>query len=147
MNTSQKYEELQEKAKIAKNKAFQRKIARDTLRKQNSLQGALKRVCEEARRDTWSTSHKNCFRGSISIDGKGETEAHLDKKYELWKEYRKAGATVFTELILKDGSRPDLIVCWNNGDIEIVEVAKTEKEESLLLKEDKYPFKIKVFRI
>ncbi len=141
------YSELNRKANIAKNKAFIRKVNRNMLKSQNSLQGALRRVHDEARADTWCTAHKNCFRGSISIDGKGESEAHLDKKYELWKEYRRAGAVVFTELILKDGSQPDLIVCWNNGDIQIVEVAKSEKEESLLLKEDKYPFPIKVFRI
>ena len=136
-----------QKAVESRKRSIERSIVNRRQKQESTLQSALNRVHQEARRDTWCTSHKNCFRGSISIDGKGETEAHLDKKYELWKEYRKAGATVFTELILKDGSRPDLIVCWNNGDIEIVEVAKTEKEESLLLKEDKYPFKIKVFRI
>jgi len=137
MQNKTKYEKL-------KKKALQRKI----IKSQRSLNGALKCVYEEIRRDTWCTPHTNCFRGSITIDGKGgESEEHLDKKYQLWKEFRKAGAIVLTEIILKDGSRPDLIVCWNNGEVEIVEIAKSEKEKSLILKEDKYPFPIKIFRI
>ena len=135
-----------DKAVESRKKSIERSMAKRRLKQQSTLQSALNRVHEEARRDTWCTSHKNCFRGSISIDGKGETEAHLDKKYELWKEYRKMGAIVFTELILQDGSRPDLIVCWNNGEVEIVEVVHSEKEESIILKEDKYPFPIKVFK-
>jgi hypothetical protein len=140
-------EKSYQKAINARRRAFERYKAKHTLKEKSTLQSALNRVYEEARKDTWSTSHKNCFRGSISIDGKAETEAHLDKKYELWKEYRKAGATVFTELRLLDGSRPDLVVCWNNGEVEIVEVAHSEKEESILLKEDKYPFPMKVVKV
>jgi hypothetical protein len=71
----------------------------------------------------------------------------LDKKYELWKEYRRLGAAVFTELRLKNGSRPDLVVCLANGDVEIIEVVESETEESLLLKEEKYPFPIKIVRV
>ena len=144
----QKYQRMLERQRSKRKEAIERKITRDKVKRESTLISALSRLKEVARRDTWCTVHSNCFRGSISFDGrKGESEAHLDKKYALWKEYRKAGAIVFVELRLADGSRPDLIVVWNNGQIEIVEVAESEKEESLLAKEDKYPFPIKVVRI
>ena len=136
-----------QKRKLKNQEAINNKIARDKVKRESTLISALIRLKEVARKDTWCTDHGNCFRGSISFDGrKGESEEHLDKKYALWKEYRKMGATVFVELRLADGSRPDLVVVWNNGQIEIVEVAESEKEESLLAKEDKYPFPIKVVR-
>jgi len=126
--------------------AYQKKIEKDRLKRESTVISAISRLKAISRKDTWCTSHSNCFKGSISINGKGESETHLDKKYELWKEARQMGGTVFTELRLNDGSRPDLIVCWNNGTVEIIEVAESEKEESLLLKEDKYPFPMRVVR-
>lgn len=110
----------------------------------NSQTRAVLRVRDEARTDTWSSSHIDCFRCTI---GKGESDAHIMAKFKLWLEFKRMGCKVLTELIWKQGGRSDLVVCWNNGDIQIVEVAKSEKEESLLLKETKYPFPIKVFRI
>jgi len=127
--------------------AYQKKVEKDRLKRESTVISAISRLKAISRRDTWCTSHTNCFRGSLALDGrKGESETHLDKKYELWKEYRKLGCIVFTELRLSDGSRPDLVICFNNGTIEIIEVIESEKEESLLLKEDKYPFPMKVVR-
>lgn len=108
---------------------------------------AVNLVKEQARKDTWCTAHSNCFRGSLDLDNSAETEEHLDKKYALWKEYRRLGCTVFTELILSNGLRPDLIICYNNGDIEIIEVVNTEKEGSILKKKRDYPFKVKFVRV
>jgi len=116
-----------------------------TKAKQNAtLEAAVARVKKEARLDTWCSTHANCFRASM---GKGESEVHVRKKFELFLEYRKAGATVFTELRWRNGSRSDLVVCWHNGEVEIVEVAVSEKGESLIQKGNKYPFPMKVVRM
>ena len=89
--------------------------------------------------------HLNCFKASFGIDSKAESDAHRDKKYEQWVKYRKEGCDVLTELRLKNGmGRPDLVVVWNNGDIEIIEIVSSEKEESIKLKEKKYPYLLKV---
>lgn len=143
----QKYKEMVEKAKIKRTAAIERRIQRkrvqDKTKAEKSLIWALNTVKDQARRDTWSTAHKNCFRCSI---GEGESETHIRKKFDRFLEWRRFGATVFTELRLLDGSRPDLIVCLNNGEIFIEEIVESEKEASLLLKEEKYPFPIKIVR-
>ena len=112
-----------------------------------SLNSSINRVKEVARRDTWCTNHSNCFRASFSQkDKNAESDRHRDKKYETWVEYRKMGCVVFVELRLLNGCRPDLIVCFNNGDVEIVEIVESETEKSILIKKDKYPFPLRVVK-
>ena len=150
----QKYEEMAKKAKIKRTGAIERRIQRkrvqDALKKEKSLLWALNTVKEHARRDTWCTTHKNCFRCSITTTGelekKGESDIHIKKKFERYLYWRRFGATVYVELRLLDGSRPDLVICLNNGEIFIEEIVESEKEASLLLKEEKYPFPIKIVR-
>jgi len=145
-----KLKKLQEKQLNKRIEAFNRKKVDNIARRKNIAQKqhmnvntAIMRVKEEARQDTWCTTHANCFRCSI---GKAESEKHIRKKFDRFLEWRLFGATVFTELRLKDGSRPDLIICLNNGEVFIEEIVESEKEESLLLKEDKYPFPIKIIK-
>jgi len=142
----EKYERLKENAKRAKLRSFMRKVGQDKYKQEQSLFWAIKRVKEEARQDTWCTNHGDCFRCSTSEDGKAESPQHIAKKFERWLYWRKFGATVFTEVRWKEGGRSDLVICLNNGEIFIEEVAVSEKEGSLLLKEEKYPFPVKVVR-
>lgn len=141
--TQESYDRFIKRARIKRSAAFNRKVKKDKEKYQKSLIWALHSVKEQARQDTWSTAHKNCFRCSI---GKGESEKHIRRKFERYLEWRKYGAVVFTELRLKDGSRPDLIICLSNGEVFIEEIVESEKEASLLLKEDKYPFPIKIIK-
>jgi hypothetical protein len=105
---------------------------------------AVKRVKEEARSDTWCTNHGNCFRCSQEP---AESDAHARMKFERFLHWRRFGATVFTEVRWREAGRSYLVICLNNGEIFIEEIAVSEKEESLLLKEEKYPFPIKIFRV
>lgn len=129
--------------------ALIRHNARIAAKKASRLDFAIQEVKEYARKDTWATSHANCFRCSPSIEGKGESDSHLFRKFQLYLEYRKLGYAVFTETILEyNGStiRPDLIVCGNNGETEIIEIAESESEASLKKKADKYPFPERIVR-
>lgn len=142
MNSSQ-YQERLEKARISRQKAFERKVEKDRLKQRKTLQWALMQVKGAARRDTWSTDHANCFRFHSPP---AESEAHIRAKFERFLEWRKHGAIVFTEMRWLDGSRSDLVICLNNGEVFIEEIAESEKEISLLAKEEKYPFPMKVIK-
>ena len=84
----------------------------------------------------WSSTHNNCFRYSIN-----ETDEHIDKKFERFKYWRRLGATVFTELILNTGLRPDLVIVTDQK-IFIEEVTQTESDESIELKKKEYPWEL-----
>ena len=84
----------------------------------------------------WSSIHSNCFRFSVH-----ETDAHILKKFERFLYWRRLGAVVFTELILKSGKRPDLLIVTDQK-IFIEEITQSEKEESILLKKEVYPWEI-----
>lgn len=127
----------------SKIKAFNRKKAKDTAKIESSPISAIRRVKEEARQDTWCSIHNNCFRVTI---GSGESDEHIRLKFEKFLELRRLGATVFSEVRWKNGSRSDLVAVFQNGHIEIFEIAVSEKEASLIEKEDKYPFRMTVIR-
>lgn len=135
-----KYQRLKERAQAAKSRSFERHKINVQAKKENSLFWAVKRVKEEARADTWCTAHENCYRCS---NEPAESEAHARMKFERFLYWRRLGASVFTEVRWKEAGRSDLVVCLNNGEIFIEEIVKSETEESLLRKEDKYPFPIK----
>jgi hypothetical protein len=136
-------EKTYQKAIEARKRAFERHKAKSTLKQKKSLQTALKRVYDEVRQDTFHPKLKNCFR---CYSPPAESEAHIRAKFERYLDWIKVGAIVFTELIWKNNSRSDLVICLNNGEVQIEEIVESEKEESLLLKEDKYPFPFKVIR-
>ena len=104
----------------------------------------INRVKEEADMRYWASAHDGCFRCSI---GPGEKDPHIRGKFERWLYHRRRGCIVFTELRLKDGmGRPDLLII-DNGEIFIEEIVNTEKEKSLLLKKDKYPFPMTIIKV
>lgn len=103
----------------------------------------IKRVKAEAFAPYWCTEHRNCFRATITEDGKGESEEHVNKKFERWKYHRMRRHIVFCELVLKDGSRPDLVIVENGENIYIEEILCSEKEENIVSKMQKYPFPIR----
>ena len=127
----------------SKKKEYMEKIKnRQQSKRESSLWYAIKEVKEHARQDTWCSAHANCFRCTI---GKCETDAHIRAKFERFLFWRRYGATVFSEVKWKGkGGRSDLVVCLTTGEIFIEEIVVSEKEKSLLLKEDKYPFEIRV---
>jgi len=137
---TQSYETYQAKRK----ESILRQLRRQKAKRESTLPAALGRVKEVARPDTWCTNHGNCFRCSI---GDAESEAHARGKFERFIYWRQYGATVFTELRLKSGDRPDLVICLNNGEIFIEEIAESEKEVSLLAKKERYPFPMKIIRV
>jgi hypothetical protein len=128
---------LKQRAYNRKKESYERKLINES----QSFNSAIRRVKEASHPGMWSSCHADCFRFSLNETGK-----HAKKKFELFYEYRRIGCIVFTELILSDNSRPDLIVCYPDGLIEIVEVVESESEESLKDKEERYPFKIVVVR-
>jgi hypothetical protein len=104
------------------------------------LNNIVKPVC---RLDTFNSS-LNKFKCTF---GKGESDEHIDLKFKLWKQYRRQGFDVLTEVIFKNGSRADLLVINpNNGEVIIHEVINSEKE----LKSHKpevYPFRIEIHKV
>jgi len=102
--------------------------------------GKVKAVAEGR---CWCSTHNGCFRASF---GGGESEAHRRKKFERWEHHMSLGRAVFCELILKDGSRPDLIVV-ENGFVFIEEIVCSEHEASIILKKKKYPFPVNVIKV
>ena len=97
-----------------------------------------KKVKNEVRSDTWCTDHLNCFRCSF---GPGESEKHINKKFERFKYWRRKNFQVVTEAILKNGKRVDLII-FNENDIWIEEIVFSESEESIKKKKENYPFPV-----
>lgn len=122
---------------------WERKKNRDESKRKSTLFYAISQVKENARPDCWCSTHKGCFRATF---GKGESKKHRDLKYKRWCYWREFGAAVFTEVIWKNGTRSDLVICLNNGEIFIEEIAISETEKSLAEKPDKYPFEVRVIR-
>lgn len=131
--------DIEEKRAIRKANVYERYKNRMMSNYRSTIEYAIKEVKSVARQDCWSSSHANCFTASF---GKSETKEHRDLKYKRWEYHRGLGNTVFTELILNDGSRPDLIVCTPEGDVFIEEIIVTEGKESIKKKEGKYPFRV-----
>lgn len=134
-----------EKKKSKIHEQITKRKNRQKSKNNSTLDFALCRVREETEISTWSSVHKNCFRCSVGSMSNAESEIHIRAKFERYLYWRKFGATVFTEVRWKEGNgRSDLVICLNNGEIFIEEIVCTEKEESILEKECKYPFPIKV---
>lgn len=136
-----KYGRCQECRDLKKKKERDKMINRQIEKTHNTLEWSIGEVRKYAEGQFWSSSHKNCFRASI---GKAESEAHVRCKFEQWLHHRKLGRTVFCELRLKNGlGRPDLIIL-DKGHIWVIEVVCSEKEASLIKKQAKYPWDIKI---
>jgi len=128
---------------IKKLSPWERKKNRDESKRKSTLYYAIDQVKENARQDCWCSIHNNCFKATF---GKGESKKHRDLKYERWCYWREFGATVFTEVRWKNGSRSDLVVCLNNGEIFIEEILVSESNESIEKKKGLYPFELRTVR-
>lgn len=84
----------------------------------------------------WRSSHESCFRASTH-----ETDEHIRMKFERWLYWRRQGASVFTELILTSGLRPDLVIVTENN-IFVEEITQSESDKSIELKKQEYPWEV-----
>jgi hypothetical protein len=112
----------------------------------NTVEWGAMTVKSQADPQFWCSTHEGCFRCSFGRkeDGRGETDDHRDTKYERWKFHKKCGRLVWCELRLRNGmGRPDLVVV-DKGFTFIEEIVCSEKEASIVLKKDKYPWPISV---
>lgn len=68
----------------------------------------------------------------------GETEEHMDMKYQVWKKLRKAGYEVWCEVIFNSGIRMD-ILAFRDGIFTNYEILASETKEKFLAKIKNYP--------
>ena len=118
---------------------IERHFKRLKAKRESTLKAAIEKVKAQARQDTWCSTHANCFRWLES-----ESDNHIRKKFERFLEWRRFGAVCFTELILSNKKRPDLVICLNNGEVLVEEIVGSETEASLIAKDKSYPFPIKI---
>jgi len=97
-----------------------------------------RRECLRLVRDSNRKLNLLRFHSSESIE-------HINKKSEICKELEDSGKAFITEAIFKTGERADILVL---DDFEIIEVVRSETEESLAKKNSLYPkgLKIRVIR-
>ena len=92
-----------------------------------------------ARRDSWCSTHSNCFRYSDH-----ESKKHRDLKLREYIKARDSGMKVYCELQFSNGLRPDLVIVNKEGEIKIVEIVVSENKDSIEQKRKMYPFPIEV---
>jgi len=136
---------------------YQKKLQKQTEKKRNrqiskmktSVEYQITKVKEVADKRFWCTAHDGCFRASFSEQGKKvESLKHIRAKFDRWLLHRLEGHIVFCELRLKDVGRPDLVIIHKNtGEIWIEEIVCSEKKESLIKKNNKYPFPVKSIKV
>lgn len=82
-----------------------------------------------------SNRHKNVLKW-----GSGETDKHIQMKLEICKYLKKQGEEFYTEAIFVGGKgRGDIVV----ADREIIiEILDSEREESIITKQYKYPLSL-----
>ena len=66
----------------------------------------------------------------------GESKEHINKKIELCENLKKSNKSFITEAIFVNGMRADILVL---DDFRVVEIVKTETNESILRKKELYP--------
>lgn len=86
-----------------------------------------------------SNRNRDCLKWDVS-----ESEEHVNKKFEVCKWLKKQGKEFYTEAILLDGQRCDVI---SADDAEIIEVVHTESLDSIEAKRRSYPLPIRVVRV
>ncbi len=85
-----------------------------------------------------SGNKMNCFFAYTS-----ETEEHIRKKFEVWLKLRKAGYSVWCEVVFKSGIRMDLLA-FKDGIFTNYEILKSETVKELAIKTEKYPSEINI---
>lgn len=83
--------------------------------------------------------HRNCVRLSPA-----NTWEHEEMKIKICWDLLKNKKEFYTEAKFENGLRADI---YNATDLEVIEIAKTEKEVSVLRKNLNYPIKIRWVRI
>jgi len=121
-----KLKKMLEKQKANKIKSFEKHKAKQSnkFRQRDFL--------DEMRFSNRSGSHTGCFRGAPGA----ETDEHLDMKYNIWKQLKKWGHEVMTEVIFTSGKRADVIDLTEGI---IYEVLHTETLQDLKKKVEGYP--------
>jgi len=94
----------------------------------------------EAHKEVKGLFKANYPKGCIKMSN--ETPEHFNVKSMVAFKYYKNGWEVYSEAVLKNGHRPDLVVV--SGSVAmIVEILATETEEKFLHKLGKYPLPIR----
>lgn len=86
-------------------------------------------------------SHLNYFRAYMS-----ENESHIDKKFNLWKKLRKLDYNCYTEAILKNGNRLDILAVKEGIGIAF-EILESETKEECMEKLKDLPEGIEIVLI
>jgi len=132
MIDEEKFKRRIENAKAAKQRSYDKHIAN-----KKGSEWRMRDALQEIRFSNRSGSHVNCFRGSPSEGRGGESDEHIDRKYDVWKQLRKWKHDCVVEPIFANypgrGDVLDLHTCI------IYEVVKSETEQRLAAKEDYYP--------
>lgn len=122
-----------EKAKLAKQKSYERHLNR----LKSSTEYRKKDALEEIRFSNKTGSHINCFRGSPREKRGGESDEHIDMKYQVWKQLRKWKHDCIVEPIFENyPGRCDVL---DLNTCIIYEVVRSETEKRLAAKDDYYP--------
>ncbi len=129
-----------EKAKLSKLKSIRRQKNKQVTSGLYLRNQALQTVRPSNR----SGSYVNHFRGSPSNGIGGESDAHLDLKYEVWKQLRKMKHDVITEAIFINGGRADIL---DITDMKVYEILHSESVQKLEQKKDYYPNCFEIIKI
>jgi hypothetical protein len=127
MNEEQ-YKKSIERKKQSQQKSFERQKNKRFISKEYLRNKAL----DEISFSNKSGSYINHFRGSPGQ----ETPAHIDTKYEVWKELRKKKHDVIVEAIFKNGSRADILDITG---MRVYEILSSETKTMCEKKKDYYP--------
>ena len=124
-----KLKRMQEKQMANRQKSYERHLNRQ---KATDHLWRMRDFLNEIRISNRSSSHIGCFRGSPGA----ESDEHLDMKYQVWKQLKKWGHDVMTEVIFENGKRADVI---DMTDGIIFEILHTETVQELQEKVKDYP--------
>ena len=101
-----------------------------------------RKIFDLIRNSNKSGSHLNCFRAYAS-----ESSNHISKKFKVWLKLLKKGYKCYTESILKNGKRLDILAV-KEGKGTAFEILESETEEECLKKLKKYlPEEIEIILI
>ena len=135
------YEHKKRLAHESRQRSYQKHIQKQKKQIVTSEWWLNKTIKEQAEQKFWCTSHEGCYRCSTN---NGESLNHAKAKFEIWLQHKMQGHLVYTELRLKNGARPDLVVAEpRTGNIYCVEIVRTEPAKSLASKQSTYPFPIR----
>ncbi len=129
-----------EKAKLSKLKSIKRQQNKKVLSSSYLRNQALQTIRPSNR----SGSYINHFRGSPSNGIGGESDAHLDLKYNVWKQLRKMKHDVITEAIFNCGGRADILDLTG---MRVIEILHSESIQKLEQKKNYYPECFEIIKI